>query len=62
MEHLSHDTRDGGFSGTGISCKHVMLALEGIGFASLDLQVEESRQVADFLLDSLQSHHAVEFL
>ena len=37
-----------------------MLALECIGFSSANLQIEECRQVGDFLLDSGQSHHSVE--
>ena len=39
-----------------------MLALERIGFSTTYLQVEESSQVGNLLLDSSQSHHTVELL
>ena len=39
-----------------------MFALEGLRLATTDLQVEESCQVGDFLLHSLQSDKTVKLL
>ena len=60
-EHICHDTSNGGFTCTGITREDVVLALEGIGFATAYLQVEECCQIGDFLLDGSKTNHTVEF-
>ena len=59
-EDVGHDTGHRRLTCSRITRKDIMLALECIGFSSANLQIEECRQVGDFLLDSGQSHHSVE--
>ena len=58
-EHIGHDTRHGGLTCTRITRKHIMLALEGIRLASLDLQVEEGCKVLYFFLNTRKSDQPV---
>ena len=50
LENIGHDTGNGCFTCSRITGKHVVLALERIGFATGNLQVEESSKVRNFFL------------
>ena len=50
LENIGHDTGNSCFTSSRITGKHVVLALESIGFATGNLQVEESSKVRNFFL------------
>ena len=60
-EDIGHDTGDGGLTRSWITCKHVMLALEGIGLTTFDLQIQEGCQVGYLLFHTRKTHQTVEF-
>ena len=60
LEDIRHDTGHRCLTSTGITRKHIVLALESIGLSTLDLQVKEGSKVGNLLLDSRQTDKSVE--
>ena len=62
LEDIGHDTCHSGLTCTRITSEDIVLALEGVGLATLDLQREEGSQTGNLFLHGFQTDHTIELL